>query len=418
MAVRPSPGIVERHSRSCRSRPKNGAGLCNCDPSLVAWVYDPRTRSKRYKTFTGKGARSAAKNWRSDTGSALRKGVLPTPTRQTVEQAARAWLASARAGEIRKPDGTPYKPSVLRQYEADLTNKLLPEIGHIRLSMLHRRDVQQLVVDRLLGAGLSGSRVRGALMPLRAICRRALQNDELAVNPTANLVLPAAEGVRERVASPEEAAVLLDLLPDDDRALWATAFYAGLRRGELRGLQCDDVDTEARLIYVRRGWDDVEGAIDPKSRKGTRVVPMGGELRRLLLEHMARTGRRGGDLVFGRTAREPFTPTWIRKRALRAWVSAALGAFLTGEPLPVEIDLIGLHECRHTYVSLMHAAGRSLEEIGDYVGHSSSYMTDRYRHLIEGQRAEAADAFDAFLAKRTGTQTGTQAPALAVVPHG
>lgn len=94
---------------------------------------------------------------------------------------------------------------------------------------------------------------------------------------------------------------------------------------------------------------------------------MGGELRRLLLEHMARTGRRGGDLVFGRTARDPFTPTWVRKRALGCW-AAVVGSFLTGTKLPVEIDLIGLHECRHTYVSLMHAAGRSLEEIGDYVG--------------------------------------------------
>ena len=45
----------------------------------------------------------------------------------------------------------------------------------------------------------------------------------------------------------------------------------------------------------------------------------------------------------------------------------------------------------------MHAAGRTLEEIGDYVGHSSAYMTDKYRHLIEGQREEAAAAFDAYL---------------------
>ena len=44
----------------------------------------------------------------------------------------------------------------------------------------------------------------------------------------------------------------------------------------------------------------------------------------------------------------------------------------------------------------MHAAGRSLEEIGDYVGHSSAYITDRYRHLIEGARTEAADALDAY----------------------
>ncbi len=199
-----TPGIVERHSRSCRS---HNDGACNCTPSYVAWVYDPRSKSKRQKVFSGKGAKSAAKNWREDTGSALRKGPLPTPSRQTVEQAARAWLKGAREGEIRKPDGSPYKPSVLRQYEADLENKLLPEIGHIRLSTLHRRDVQRLA-DRLVGDGLSGSRVRGTLMPLRAICRRALRTDELVVNPTANLELPVADGVRDRVASPEEAAVL------------------------------------------------------------------------------------------------------------------------------------------------------------------------------------------------------------------
>ena len=50
----------------------------------------------------------------------------------------------------------------------------------------------------------------------------------------------------------------------------------------------------------------------------------------------------------------------------------------------------------------MHAAGRSLAEIGDCVGRSSVYMPDRYRHLIEDQEAEAADALDAFLARATG----------------
>jgi len=34
-----------------------------------------------------------------------------------------------------------------------------------------------------------------------------------------------------------------------------------------------------------------------------------------------------------------------------------------------------------------------------YVGHSSAYMTDRYRHLIEGQRQQAAAVFDRFLQK-------------------
>ena len=36
-----------------------------------------------------------------------------------------------------------------------------------------------------------------------------------------------------------------------------------------------------------------------------------------------------------------------------------------------ELATVGLHELRHTYVSLMHDAGFSLERVGDYVGHSS-----------------------------------------------
>lgn len=47
-------------------------------------------------------------------------------------------------------------------------------------------------------------------------------------------------------------------------------------------------------------------------------------------------------------------------------------------------------ECRHTYVTLMHEAGFSLEEIGDCVGQTSADMTDRYRHLREGHEVRAA----------------------------
>jgi hypothetical protein len=47
----------------------------------------------------------------------------------------------------------------------------------------------------------------------------------------------------------------------------------------------------------------------------------------------------------------------------------------------------------------MVAAGRSLEEVGDYVGHTSAYMTDRYRHLLDGARSEATAALDALIAE-------------------
>jgi len=50
-------------------------------------------------------------------------------------------------------------------------------------------------------------------------------------------------------------------------------------------------------------------------------------------------------------------------------------------------------------VSLLHAAGFSLEEIAPYAGHSSAYMTDRYKHLIEGHEASAAARLDEYFAR-------------------
>src|SRR4051794_39532382 len=70
------------------------------------------------------------------------------------------------------------------------------------------------------------------------------------------------------------AEALLSSLDGEDRALFATAIYAGLRRGELTALRWADVDLAAGVIRVRRGWDQIEGEIAPKSREGRRNVPV------------------------------------------------------------------------------------------------------------------------------------------------
>jgi integrase len=101
------------------------------------------------------------------------------------------------------------------------------------------------------------------------IFRRAIEDGDLAVNPTGHLRLPAIRGRRERIASPDETQRLLEALPDRDRALWATALYAGLRRGELLGLRREDVDLAKRVIRVERAYDEKERIhVEPKSHAG------------------------------------------------------------------------------------------------------------------------------------------------------
>jgi integrase len=391
------PGIRTRHSRSCPSRSGRDCSAerrNGCRPAFEAWVFDRRSGSKIRKTFPTLGA---AKSWRSDALSQLQRGRLISTTRKTLREAAEEWQAGAEAKPpvILTRSGRRYKPSVLRGYEADMRNYVLPDLGGIRLADVRRGDLQALV-DRLLGRGLSASKVRNVLMPLRAIYRHAIERDEILVNPTSNLRLPADIGKRERVATATEAGALLAALPEPDQALWATAFYGGLRLGELQALRWVDVDLAAGVIRVESGWDPKEGLIEPKSRKGTRRVPITGALRDYLTAHKALTARDGSDFVFGSRADRPFTPSHIRRRAKRAWEAANLDRKRLGlKPL----EKIGLHECRHTFVTLLFDAGLSLERIGDYVGHSSMYMTDRYRHLLEGHEAEAARILDDYLAR-------------------
>jgi integrase len=59
---------------------------------------------------------------------------------------------------------------------------------------------------------------------------------------------------------------------------------------------------------------------------------------------------------------------------------------------------ITLHECRHTFASLMIAAGVNAKALQTYMGHSSVAVTlDRYGHLMPGTEAEAASLLDAYL---------------------
>ena len=60
--------------------------------------------------------------------------------------------------------------------------RILPALGSARLADVRRPDVQALV-DRLLAEGLSPSTIRCAVLPLRAIFRRAVSRGELAANP-------------------------------------------------------------------------------------------------------------------------------------------------------------------------------------------------------------------------------------------
>lgn len=390
----PTPGLRRRHKAGCPGR-KDPTRRCDCP--VEASVYDASSGRKIRKTLP---SYAEARSWRSDADSAIRSGALSaTEIPTTVNDAAVELLAGMEDGSIRTRSGEQYKPSVVRGYSGGLRDHVLPNLGALRLAEVKRRHVQRFA-DRLVADGNSPSTVRNALMPLRVIYRRAIRDDLVTVNPCENVDLPANRGRRDRIVGVDTAAALIAAFPRPfDRALWATALYAGLRRGELLALRWGDVDLDGGSISVERSYDPPSRKfVTPKSRAGRRRVPITKALRRALLEHRLASELNSDSLLVFGEAGQPFGYDAALDRAQKTWMAEAVGAFICGRSVAVPLEPIGLHEARHTAASVMIAAGVNLKALSEFLGHASITTTiDRYGHLLPGSLSEAATLLDAYL---------------------
>jgi integrase len=351
-----------------------------------ASVWVARDNKRIRKTFA---TSKEAKAWRATTTDRVNAGTVRASSATTLRQAWDEWLEGARSGLIRTRSGDRYKPSALHGYEKSMANRVLARLGDERVDKLSRQQLQELA-DELYGEGLDPSTIRNTLMPIRALYRRLLQRGQVGSNPTANLALPAVRGKRDRIVTPEQARGLLEALPEPQRPLWATALYAGLRRGELMALRFEDLDFDHGVIKVERSYDPkAHEFVEPKSRSGRRTVPMASVLRAYLASaKLSRSDRTG--LVFSVDGERVFDDRTVAKVATACWRERKL------EP-------VTLHECRHTFASLMIRAGVNVKALASYMGHASITITlDRYGHLLPGNESEAAELLDTLL---VGTDT-------------
>jgi len=261
------------------------------------------------------------------------------------------------------------------------------DLGAMRVTDIQRRHVQALA-DRMLADKASPSTIRNALMLLRVIFRRAIRDGVIGVNPCTALELPANRSARVQIISDYDASALINALDRErDRALWATAFYAGLRAGDLMALRWSDVDLAAGELHVEQSYDPKARLfVEPKSRAGRRRIPIAGVLRAHLRALALVSNRSDPDaLAFGESTTRPFHYDATMARSRAAWKTA-------------ELAPVGLHAARHTAASVMIAAGINVKALSTFMGHSSITITlDRYGHLLPGSIQEAAGLLDAYL---------------------
>lgn len=313
----------------------------------------------------------------------MKKGLLGHHNAPTISVLAEQVFVAAEDGSLRNRSGQRFKASTIRIYRINFERYLAPEFGSFRVNDLRRRHIQQFC-DRL-AVQKSPSTVRNVLMPLRSLLRYAVEMEFIAVNPIQDLRLPGKDERPTAIVTPDMAGLLLASLPRaEDRAIYATGLYAGLRLGEIRALRWKSIDFAGGIIRVEASWDAKEGETEPKSRAGKRNVPLLEPLREIFGQLSP-----GGPeaLVFPNSAGKPFNAQTLYKRTDRE---------LAGLGLP----RVRLHACRHSFASYAIAAGLNMKLLSTFMGHASISITiDRYGHLLPGSEADAGAQMTDFLAR-------------------
>ena len=266
------------------------------------------------------------------------------------------------------------------RYEANLRTHLRPRFGTSKARLITPDDVAKLVAE-MEAAGRAGWTAQNVLTTLSSLFSWATRRGFVADNPVAALEpreRPRTNRRPQRAFHSDEIKALLAAAEAPYRAVLATAIFTGLRLMELLALRWQDIDFEGSVIHVR--WQlSRAGELRPlKTEAGRRDVILMPELADLLAEHKkAARYRDQPDYVFASFTGKPLNWRTVETTGFDATLKRANLAD-SRDKKPV------LHDCRHTFASLLIAQGLDIVFISRQLGHASPATTLRvYAHLID-----------------------------------
>lgn len=224
----------------------------------------------------------------------------------------------------------------------------------------------------------ASSTIARKLAAVRSFYRFLVRRGDLEVDPTTGVRTPKQPKRAPRFLSADDAQRIVeapegtDAVAARDRAVMELLYGAGLRVGEVEGLDTDAIDQVAGLVRVTG-----------KGNK-TRVVPAG---EHALAAVQAWLWRRPELVRAGAEIPALFLSTRggrFKARAIQRLVARSRAACREGGATP--------HWLRHACATHMLGSGADLRSIQEMLGHARLSTTQRYTHVSVAKLMKAYDA--------------------------
>ncbi|MBP3479414.1 MAG: site-specific integrase, partial [Oscillospiraceae bacterium] len=259
-------------------------------------------------SLTPKKKEKAVEDFARDFEQKVRGGAAMDGRKVTLKESADRWILEYAAQKL--------QPATVTAYRSELDEKILPALGHLKLSELKPHNINAFFVsmtqDGARKDGKSGGYSKGTIAKTRnvisSVLRTAAEWEIIDRNPCDKVRLQG-ESTAEKIKffTPEQATTFLDYIeqpyvvkikghkrvddtgtpytvgdyettksvPEQLRVLFNLAVYTGLRKGELLALQWSDIDFVSDVVHVSKAVTLVDGkpvVKAPKTKTSNRTV--------------------------------------------------------------------------------------------------------------------------------------------------
>ena len=257
----------------------------------------------------------------------------------------------------------------------------LKEFGHYTVRSLSRLDLENYQIKRLK-KGLSKSYIDQEIGAARNMINTAWAGDKVsgdALKPFKQVkkLLKRHANARDFVLSYDDVMAIVDNMRPHARNIILTAFYSGMRRGEVVNLTWERVNLATREITLE--------AEHTKTNE-KRIVPICDELHEILknIPKEIRSDENGKS--------QQLPEVFIYKGAPVKDIRGSLKNACEKVCIPYGRNVkdgITFHDLRHTFNTNMRKAGIHDSVIMEITGHTTREMFDRYNTVDKDEKKEA-----------------------------
>lgn len=288
------------------------------------------------------------------------------------------------------------KPTTYLNYENMLEQRILPHLGDIRLGELRPAAIARCYAalrknGRRDGkGGLSETSIEHTHRLLHKVLSDAVRAGLLHRNPSDGVIKPRRRQREMRVWTSEQVRVFLDFAADHRLGpLFTLAAMTGMRRGELLGLEWDDIDLAEGTAVVQRARVAVGYVVSsgtPKSGEG-RLVDL--DERTIATLRFWRKRQREERLAAGSEWVD--SPSVFTDEFGRPLHPHAVFGYFERAARDSGLPLLNFHGLRHSHATVLLQAGVPVRVVAERLGHADPAMTLRvYQHVVPGMQRQAA----------------------------